>query len=169
MFKLLRYLRPYSIPVAAVLVLIFGQCMADLYLPTLMSDIVNKGITNGDVSYIIATGARMLLVALGGSACAILAGYLSSHSSMGLGEILREKIYTHVSRFSLHEIDKLGTPSLVTRSTNDVTQVQMFALIMMRMIISAPIMATGGIILAVVAALLLIALIMIPVALEVFK
>ncbi|MGA2976716.1 MAG: ABC transporter ATP-binding protein [Spirochaetia bacterium] len=149
MIKLLRYLRPYAIPVAAVLVLIFMQCMADLYLPTLMSDIVNKGITNGDVNYIMATGGRMLLVALGGSACAILAGYLSSHSSMGLGEILREKIFTHVTRFSLHEIDKLGTPSLVTRSTNDVTQVQMFTLIMMRMIISAPIMAIGGIILAV--------------------
>ncbi len=68
---------------------------------------------------------------------------------MGLGEILREKIYAHVLRFSLHEFDKLGTPSLVTRSTNDVTQVQMFTLILMRMIISAPIMATGGIILAV--------------------
>jgi ATP-binding cassette, subfamily B, multidrug efflux pump len=149
MIKLLGYLRPYGIPVAAVLVLVFGQCMSDLYLPTLMSDIVNKGITNGDVSYIMHTGGLMLLVALGGSACAILAGYLSSHSAMGLGEILREKIYSHVLRFSLHEFDKLGTPSLVTRSTNDVTQVQMFTLILMRMIIAAPIMATGGIILAV--------------------
>ena len=91
----------------------------------------------------------MLLVALGGSVCAIVASYLSSHSSMGLGEILREKIFTHVSRFSLHEFDKIGTPSLVTRSTNDVTQVQMFTLIMLRMIVSAPIMVTGGIILAV--------------------
>jgi ATP-binding cassette, subfamily B, multidrug efflux pump len=149
MIKLLRYLRPYAIPVAAVLVLIFLQCMADLYLPTLMSDIVNKGITNGDINYIMQTGGLMLLVALGGSVCAIVAGYLSSHASMGLGEILREKIFSHVSRFSLHEFDKLGTPSLVTRSTNDVTQIQMFTLIMLRMIISAPIMVTGGIILAV--------------------
>jgi ATP-binding cassette, subfamily B, multidrug efflux pump len=149
MFRLFRYLRPYAIPVAAVLVLVFMQCMADLYLPTLMSDIVNKGITNGDIPYIMQTGAFMLLVALGGSVCAVLAGYLTSHSSMGLGEILREKIFTHVSRFSLHEFDKLGTPSLVTRSTNDVTQVQMFTLIMLRMIVSAPIMVTGGIILAV--------------------
>jgi ATP-binding cassette subfamily B multidrug efflux pump len=149
MIKLLRYLRPYAIPVAAVLVLIFFQCMADLYLPTLMSDVVNKGITNGDISYIMQTGGLMLLVTLGGSVCAIVAGYLSAHASMGLGEILREKIFSHVSRFSLHEFDKLGTPSLVTRSTNDVTQVQMFTLIMLRMIISAPIMATGGIILAI--------------------
>ena len=149
MFKLFRYLKPYAVPVAAVLVLVFMQCMADLYLPTLMSDIVNKGITNGDTPYIMQTGGLMLLVALGGSICAILASYLTSHSSMGLGEILREKIFTHVSRFSLHEFDKLGTPSLVTRSTNDVTQVQMFTLIMLRMIVSAPIMVAGGIIMAV--------------------
>ena len=149
MFRLFRYLKPYAIPVSAVLVLVFMQCMADLYLPTLMSDIVNKGITNGDVPYILQTGGLMVLVALGGSLCAIVAGYLGSHSSMGLGEILRDRIFTHVSRFSLHEFDKIGTPSLVTRSTNDVTQVQMFVLIMLRMIISAPIMVAGGIILAV--------------------
>jgi ATP-binding cassette subfamily B protein len=149
MIRLFRYLRPYGVAVAAVLVLVFMQCIADLYLPTLMSDIVNKGITNGDITYIVQTGGLMLLVALGGSACAVVAGYLSAHASMGLGEILREKIFTHVSHFSLHEVDKLGTPSLVTRSTNDVTQVQMFTLIMLRMIISAPIMMAGGIILAV--------------------
>ncbi len=149
MIKLFKYLKPYSIPVAAVIILVFFQSMSDLYLPTLMSDIVNKGITNGDTNYIMITGGLMLLVALGGSVCAILAGYLSSHAAMGLGEIIRNELFTHVSRFSLHEFDKVGTPSLITRNTNDVTQVQMVVMIMMRMMISAPIMCVGGIILAV--------------------
>ena len=149
MIKLLRFLKPYAVPVYAVIILVFFQSMADLYLPTLMSDVVNNGITNGDVSYIIRIGGRMLLVALGGSACAIAAAYLASHASMGFGEIVRKKLFTHVLGFSLHEFDIMGTPSLVTRNTNDVTQVQMVLLIMMRMIISAPIMAIGGIILAV--------------------
>ncbi|MEJ2662609.1 MAG: ABC transporter ATP-binding protein [Spirochaetia bacterium] len=149
MLRLFRYLKPYAIPVAAVCVLVFFRAMSDLSLPTLMSDIVNTGITNGDVNYIMQTGGLMLLVALGGSICAILASYLASHASMGLGEILRRKIFTHVSRFSLHEFDKLGKPSLVTRNTNDVTQVQMVTLIIMRMMIYAPIMCVGGIIMAV--------------------
>jgi ATP-binding cassette subfamily B multidrug efflux pump len=149
MIRLFRYLKPYAVPVAAVVVLVFFQSMANLYLPTLMSDIVNNGITNGDIGYIMRIGGRMLLVALGGSACAITAAYLASHASMGFGEILRRKIFTHVVGFSLHEFDVLGTPSLVTRNTNDVTQLQMVLLILMRMIISAPIMAIGGIILAV--------------------
>ncbi len=149
MIRLFRYLKPYTIPVAAVVVLVFFQSMANLYLPTLMSDIVNNGITNGDIGYIMRIGGRMLLVALGGSACAITAAYLASHASMGFGEILRRKIFTHVVSFSLREFDVLGTPSLVTRNTNDVTQLQMVLLILMRMIISAPIMAIGGIIMAV--------------------
>jgi ATP-binding cassette subfamily B multidrug efflux pump len=149
MIKLLRFLKPYAIPVCAVVILVFFQSMADLYLPTLMSDVVNNGITNGDLGYIMRIGGRMLLVALGGSACAITAAYLASHASMGFGEIVRRKLFTHVLGFSLHEFDTLGTPSLVTRNTNDVTQVQMVLLIMMRMIISAPIMAIGGIIMAV--------------------
>jgi ATP-binding cassette subfamily B multidrug efflux pump len=149
MIKLLRFLKPYTVPVCAVVVLVFFQSMADLYLPTLMSNIVNYGITNGDIGYITRIGGRMLLVALGGSACAITAAYLASHASMGFGEILRRRIFTHVLGFSLHEFDILGTPSLVTRNTNDVTQIQMVLLILMRMIISAPIMSIGGIIMAV--------------------
>ncbi|MCX7024630.1 MAG: ABC transporter ATP-binding protein [Spirochaetes bacterium] len=149
MLRLLRLLKPYTVPVLAVVIVVFFQCMSDLYLPTLMSDIVNKGITNGDINYILQTGALMLLVAFGGSICAILASYLSSHAAMGFGEILRSRIFGKVSSFSLHEFDRIGTPSLVTRSTNDVTQVQMVVLTMMRMMISAPIMAIGGIIMAV--------------------
>jgi ATP-binding cassette subfamily B protein len=149
MFRLFRYLKPYWIPVTAVFAVVFLQCMSDLYLPTLMSDIVNKGITNGDIPFIMNTGLLMLLVALGGSACAVAASYLGSHAAMGMGALLREDIFEHASAFSLHEFDKIGTPSLVTRTTNDVVQVQMVVLMMMRMMISAPIMMIGGIIMAV--------------------
>jgi ATP-binding cassette subfamily B protein len=149
MLRLFKYLKPYWIPVAAVMAVVFLQCMSDLYLPTLMSDIVNKGITNGDIPFILQTGLLMLLVALGGSVCAVIASYLSSHSAMGMGALMRDDIFTHVSDFSLHEFDKIGTPSLVTRTTNDVTQVQMVVLLMMRMMVSAPIMMIGGIIMAV--------------------
>jgi ATP-binding cassette, subfamily B, multidrug efflux pump len=148
MLKLLKYLRPYSIPIAAVITVVFFQCMGDLYLPTLMSDVVNKGITNGDVDYILRTGLLMLIVALGGSLCAVLASYLSSHISMGLGEILRSRIFRKVSSFSLHEYDRIGTPSLITRSTNDVSQIQNVVMMSFRMMIGAPITAVGGIILA---------------------
>jgi ATP-binding cassette, subfamily B, multidrug efflux pump len=148
MLRLFKFLEPYAIPVTAVFAVVFLQCMSDLYLPTLMSDIVNTGITNGDVSFILRTGLEMLLVAMGGSVCAVAASYLGSHAAMGMGALLRDAIFERVSGFSLREFDKLGTPSLVTRTTNDVTQVQMVVLMMMRMMISAPIMMIGGIIMA---------------------
>jgi len=141
-------LKPYRIPVLAIFVLVFTQSMCDLYLPNLMSDIVNKGITNGDVNYILLTGLRMLVVALIGSAAAVVSSYLSSHTAMGFGEDLRERIFVKVSSFSLHEFDRIGTPSLVTRSTNDVTQVQNVIMMILRMLIGAPITAAGGMILA---------------------
>jgi ATP-binding cassette subfamily B protein len=149
MLRLFKYLKPYTIPVLAVFAVVFLQCMSDLYLPTLMSDVVNKGITNGDIPFILQTGGLMLVVALGGSICAVIASYLASHSAMGMGALIRDDIFTHVSKFSLHEFDKIGTPSLVTRTTNDVTQVQMVVLMMARMMIGAPIMMIGGIIMAV--------------------
>ena len=148
MLRLLRMLRPFSIPIAAVIVVVFLQSMGDLYLPTLMSDIVNKGITNSDVDYIMQMGARMLAVVLGSSLCAVLASYLSAHVAMGLGEALRGRIFRKVITYSLHEFDKISTPSLITRSTNDVTQIQNVLVMSMRMVIAAPITAIGGIILA---------------------
>jgi ATP-binding cassette, subfamily B, multidrug efflux pump len=148
MLRLMRFLRPYAAPIGAVLIVVFWQSMGDLYLPTLMSDIVNKGITNNDINYIVRTGLAMLAVALGSSTCAILGSYLSSHVAMGMGEALRGRIFRQVSGFSLKEFDKVGTPSLITRSTNDVVQIQNVVMIAMRMMIGAPITAIGGIILA---------------------
>ncbi len=149
MGKLLKFLRPYRIAVIAVIVLVFAQAMAELYLPNLMSDIVNSGIINGDIAYIVRVGGLMLLVTGGGTVCAVVGMYLSSQVSMGYGRILRDEIFTHVSTFSLREFDRLGTPSLVTRTTNDVTQVQSVTLMMMRQMIMAPTTCIGGIILAI--------------------
>jgi len=147
--RLFKYLKPYAPAAVATAALVACQAMAELYLPTLMSDIVNKGITRGDTGYIIHTGGLMLAVAVGGACCAVLAGYLAAQVSMGFGEILRQRMFAHVTALSLHEFDRFSTPSLITRTTNDVTQVQMVTMVGLRMMIMAPIMCVGGIIMAV--------------------
>lgn len=149
MFKLFRFLKPFSAAIGCVLVLIFFQSLAELYLPTLMSDIVDKGIVHGDTDYILRIGGFMLLVALGGTICAVIASFLSSKTSMGFGRDLRSRVFSRVESFSLQEFDKVGTATLITRTTNDITQVQQVLLMMMRMVIGAPMMCIGGIIMAV--------------------
>ncbi len=149
MRKLFKYLKPYEMSVAVVLVLIFFQSLSDLYLPTLMSDIVNKGIFSGDTNYIIRVGGKMLLVAAVGTACAVSASYLSSKISSGFGKILRKEVFSKVESFSLNEFNNIGTASLITRTTNDITQIQQVLLIIFRMMVSAPMMCIGGIIMAV--------------------
>ncbi|GCF07550.1 ABC transporter ATP-binding protein [Dictyobacter arantiisoli] len=149
MIKLLRLIRPYRIILVVVLVLAFAQAMANLYLPNLMADIVDNGIVKGDTDYIWRTGGLMLLVAIGGTICAIIGVYYSSRIAVGFGKIVREKIFTHVEQFSLHEFDSLSTASLITRTTNDTTQVQQVLVIALNMMITAPMMCIGGIIMAV--------------------
>lgn len=148
MIKLYRYLKPYTLYIAFILVLIFIQTMSDLYLPTLMSDIVDTGIVNGDTKYILKLGTFMLLIAAGGTVCSIAASFLSSRTAMGLGQILREKVFTRVESFSLNEFDNLGAATMITRTTNDITQIQQVTIIILRMMVSAPIMCIGGIIMA---------------------
>jgi ATP-binding cassette, subfamily B, multidrug efflux pump len=149
MIRLARFLQPYKLSLAAVLLLVFLQALSDLYLPTLMADIVDIGVVKGDTPYILTMGAFMLVVAIGGALCAIGASYMSSRVATGFGKIIRAKLFSHVERFSLHEFDKLGSASLITRTTNDTTQVQQVYIIILRMMISAPLMAVGGIIMAV--------------------
>lgn len=148
MLKLYRFLKPFKILIAGVLVLVFLQTISDLYLPTLMSDIIDKGVMNGDTNYIIRIGGLMLLIAGGGVICSIFASLLASKSAVGFGRIVRNKIFNRVESFSLHEFDKIGTATLITRTTNDIMQVQMVTMIIMRMMIGAPMMAIGGIIMA---------------------
>lgn len=148
MLKLFKSLKPWSLSIAAVIAAVLAQTLCDLYLPNLMAEIVNKGITSGSVRFIVSAGLRMLLVALVGTACAVTAGYFSSRVAIGFSAGLRERIFVRVSRFSLHEFDRIGTPSLVTRSTNDVTQIQNALIMTLRMMIGAPLTAVGGIVLA---------------------
>ncbi len=148
MIKLFRFLRPYRVPIFAVIVLVACQAIASLYLPTLMSDIVDNGIVPNNITYIVQVGGVMLAIAAGGMVCAVIASFLSAKAAMGFGRIVRDEIFQRVESFSLHEFDKFGTATLITRTTNDVTQVQMVTMIIMRLMIMAPIMAVGGIIMA---------------------
>lgn len=149
MMKLLRMLNPYKAGVALVVFLLLLQSLSDLFLPTLMSDIVNFGIPEGDVSYIWSIGGVMLIVALLGTVCSILVSFLSSQVTGKFARDLRSRLFRHVENFSLHEFDQVGTASLITRTTNDITQVQNVLLMMLRMMISAPLMFIGGLIMAI--------------------
>ncbi|TMV51966.1 ABC transporter ATP-binding protein [Paenibacillus mesophilus] len=149
MIKLFRFLGPYRYWIAAVVCLMFLQSIAQLYLPTLMADIVDIGVMHGDTAYILTMGAVMLVVAALGTACNVTAGFLSSKTSAGFGKIVRGKVFGHVERFSLQEFDTFGTASMITRTTNDITQVQQVLFMLMRMFLSAPLMIVGGIVMAV--------------------
>ncbi|MED4206416.1 ABC transporter ATP-binding protein [Neobacillus mesonae] len=148
MKKLVKFLKPFQIPIYFVLVLILLQSLAELYLPTLMADIVDKGVVTGDTKYIWKIGGFMLLVAAGGVICSVTASFFSAKAASGFGKLLRSKIFSHVGDFSLHEFDQFGTASLITRTTNDITQVQQVLIMMLRMMVMAPMMCIGGIIMA---------------------
>lgn len=149
MFNLLKYLKPYWRHVILVLILVLLQSLSQLFLPTLMADIVDKGIAQGDNAAIFRLGGIMLAVALGNVACAIGASFFSARLSMGYGRVLRNEVFSHVQRFSLREYNKFGAASLITRITNDVTQMQMVVFMSLRMLVTAPLMMIGGIVLAV--------------------
>lgn len=148
MIRLYRFLKPFTFMVIAILALVFLQTLADLYLPTLMADLINKGIMNSDTNYIWKTGGFMLLISAGGVICAVLGNFLSSRTAVGFGRIIRNKIFKRVESFSLHEFDKIGTATLITRTTNDITQVQMVTIMILRMMITAPMMMIGGVIMS---------------------
>jgi ATP-binding cassette subfamily B multidrug efflux pump len=149
MLRLSRFFRPYGLAIVTVLSLVFLQSISELLLPTLMANIIDIGIVNGDTSYIFTTGTTMLIIALLGTTCAIIASFLSAKTAMAIGRDLRLQVFTKAEAFSLSEFDRLGTSSLITRTTNDITQIQQIALMSLRMMARAPMIAIGGIILAV--------------------
>ena len=149
MKKTFSYLKPFIPMIIVGIVLTFLQGMCSLYLPNLMSDIVNNGIVGQSLDEVYKYGRYMLYVTLGFMACAILATFMASKVSAGFGRNLRDAIYKKVQKFSLAEFKKISTSSLITRTTNDVTQVQQLVLMSMRMMIQAPLMCIGGIIMAV--------------------
>jgi ATP-binding cassette, subfamily B, multidrug efflux pump len=148
MIRLYRFLKPFSMAIAATVVLVFFQTLATLYLPTLMADIVDNGIARKNTGYIVNTGKEMLVVTAASMICAVVAAFLSSQIAVGFGRDVRAQLFARVESFSLREIDRFGAATLITRTTNDVTQVQMVTIIIFRMMIMAPIMAVGGIIMA---------------------
>ncbi|MGD0684300.1 MAG: ABC transporter ATP-binding protein [Streptosporangiaceae bacterium] len=149
LIRLLRdYLRPYRRPLALVVLLQLVQTLATLFLPTLNADIIDNGVIKGDTSYIMHTGGLMLGVALVQIVCAVGAVYLGARTSMALGRDLRQAVFGRVMGFSAREVGRFGTPSLITRTTNDVQQVQMLALMTFTLMVAAPIMCVGGILLA---------------------
>lgn len=149
MLKLLKYLKPYKWQALIVVLLTTVQSLAQLYLPNLMSDIVNKGIVGKDIAYIIQTGLIMLGVSLLAVAATIVSQLFASRTAVGFSKDLRRDIFSTVQSYSLNEFDKIGTASLITRSTNDVTQIQNVMVMIMSMLLAAPITAVGGIIMAI--------------------
>src|SRR5437899_4267010 len=148
MLKLFRLLAPYRRYIAIVLVLALAQSLGFLLLPRLMSDIVDKGIVKGDQRAILRIGGLMLLMSIAATFCAILSSYYASKVATGFGRILRGTIFARVEHFSIHQFDRFGSASLVTRTTNDTTQVQQMLTMMLTIVITAPMMAAGGVILA---------------------
>jgi len=149
MIALLKtYLAPYRATLALVVGLLVVQALATLYLPELNGDIINYGVAKGDTSYILSTGALMLGISAVVLVASIIAVYFGSRTGMAFGRDVRGAIFRKVESFSRAELDTFGTPSLITRNTNDVQQVQMVVLMGLNMMIIAPILAVGGIIMA---------------------
>ncbi len=146
---LATYLRPYGGAVALVVGLLLIQSIANLYLPNLNADIINNGVVKGDIGYIWRIGAIMLALAVMVGILAIVAVWFSSGASMAFGRDVRRAVFERVQQFSATEMNRFGTPSLITRNTNDVQQVQLFVQMALTMLVTAPIMLVGGIILAV--------------------
>ena len=149
LIRLLRtYLRQYRKPLSLVLLLQLAQTLATLYLPTLNADIIDKGVITDNTHYIVKTGSFMLGITVVQIFCSIGAVYFGAKVAMALGRDVRQGIFSRVLMFSDREVNHLGTPSLITRTTNDVQQVQMLAIMTFTLLLSAPIMCIGGIILA---------------------
>jgi ATP-binding cassette subfamily B multidrug efflux pump len=149
LIRLLRtYLRPYRRAITAVCVLQLVQTLATLYLPTLNADIIDNGVITGDTRYIVRTGGVMLIVSMVQITCAIGAVYFGAKTAMALGRDVRHGVFRRVQAFSVREVGRFGTPSLITRTTNDVQQVQMLTVMTFTLLVSAPIMCIGGVVLA---------------------
>lgn len=145
---LVRYLRTYKRWLLGVLVFQFISAMASLYLPRLNADIIDKGVAAGDTSFIWSTGIMMLTISLGQITAAIIATYFAARAAMSAGRDIRLDVYEKVSAFSEREVSTFGPGSLITRNTNDVQQVQMLAMMGATMLVTAPLLAIGGIIMA---------------------
>ena len=149
LYRLLRaQLGPYKNALWAVVLLQLAGTMASLFLPTLNADIIDKGIARGDTGYIVATGGWMLLVSAAQISCAVAATYFGARTAMSVGRDLRQAVFNRVGTFSSREVARFGAASLITRTTNDVQQVQMLVLMFSSIFVAAPIMCVGGVFMA---------------------
>ncbi len=149
LWALLRtYLAPYRKPISLIVAFQFVQTIANLYRPGLNADIIDKGVVTGNSGYIMGVGAVMLAVTLVQIACTIAAVYFGARTAMSLGRDLRRAVFTKVETFAAREVAQFGAPTLITRSTNDVQQVQMIVFMTFAFMITAPIMGLGGIVMA---------------------
>ncbi|MDQ0674435.1 ATP-binding cassette subfamily B multidrug efflux pump [Pseudarthrobacter siccitolerans] len=146
---LVEYLRPHRQLLIAVVIFQLAQSIASLYLPTLNADIIDEGVAKGDTGVILNLGGLMLGITLLQIACAVIAVYFGAKAAMGTGRDLRGAIFARVGEFSEQEVTKFGAPSLITRSTNDVQQVQQLVLMGATMMVAAPMLAIGGVIMAI--------------------
>ncbi len=150
MIKLVkRNIKQYTVPIIISIFTLFLNVLVDLYLPTLNADIANNGMAKGDIAYIVRTGGIMLAAAFSGVILMIISSYFSSMAAMGLGKNMRKEFFAHVESLGKSDYDEIGTASLITRGTNDVTQVQNATMMILRMMMMAPIMCIGGIVMAV--------------------
>lgn len=141
-------LRPYRTWLTCIVALQFIGTVAALYLPSLNADIIDRGVATGDTSYIVRTGGVMLAVALLQIGCSVAAVWFSARTAMGFGRDVRARIFHQVGSFSQREVQQFGAPSLITRETNDVQQVQMLVLMSCTLMVAAPIMMVGGVVMA---------------------
>ena len=146
MFSLLKYFKPYILPLVVLVILVFGQTQANLALPDYMAKIVNQGIVGQDLSAIWHNGLIMLLITLAGGLCMVGVGFIAARIATGVTQHIRDDLFATVESFSLLEFNTFSTASLITRSTNDLQQVQMVLVILLRMALMAPLMGIGAII-----------------------
>lgn len=145
MLKLFKYLKPYILHILILIGLTYVQVMATLRLPDYMSDIVNTGIIGQDMDFIWNTGLKMLGITVLSAICAVINGYLASKIGSGFSKTMRRDVFSKVESFSLAEFNKFSTASLITRSTNDIQQIQMVLIMAMRIVLAAPIMGIGAV------------------------
>ncbi|MEU5386556.1 MULTISPECIES: ABC transporter ATP-binding protein [Kitasatospora] len=149
LFRLLRaHLGPYSRDITLLVLLQLVSTIGMLYLPTLNADIIDSGVLKGDTGYILRVGAVMVGVSLAQAACSIGAVYYGARTAMSIGRDIRSAVFSRVQDFSARELNQFGAPSLITRTTNDVQQVQMLALMTFTLMVAAPIMCVGGVVMA---------------------
>ncbi|MFJ6312769.1 ABC transporter ATP-binding protein [Pseudarthrobacter oxydans] len=146
---LVEYLRPHRTLLLAVVLFQLAQSIASLYLPTLNADIIDEGVAKANIGYILSLGGVMLAITLLQIVCAVIAVYFAAKAAMGVGRDLRGAIFKRVGEFSEQEVTKFGAPSLITRSTNDVQQVQQLVLMSATMLVTAPMLSIGGVIMAI--------------------